>query len=154
LRVIPFTISSYEKFLKENKVMASECKKCAKLWLPPRPMCINCYNDKMEWVELKGEGKLISFTVISIGTVAMINAGYKKNKPYCVGIVEMEEGPRISAQILGVDVTHPDNIEIGTPLGAEFVERGSWHFVGELAKMRKIYLAFRLLIPLGFWRVV
>lgn len=141
---VPFTISSFEKFLKAKKLMASRCKKCNALWLPPRPICIECYSNELEWVELNGKGKLVAFTVISFGTMAMINAGYSRNNPYCTGIVELEEGPRISAQILDVDVTHPENIKIGTPLTVEFVERESWHFVKELAEIKKIYAAFRV----------
>jgi len=98
----------------------------------------------MEWVELSGRGKLVAFTVIGVGPMPMIDAGYSRDNPYCAGIVEVEEGPRISAQILGVDVARPENIKIGTPLTADFVERGSWHFVEELAKMRKMYLAFKV----------
>jgi uncharacterized OB-fold protein len=73
----------------------------------------------------------------------MIDAGYGRDNPYRVGIVEVEEGPRIGAQILGVDVVHPENIKIGTLLTADFVERGSQHFVEEAAKQEKTYLAFR-----------
>jgi len=98
----------------------------------------------MEWVELSGRGKLAAFTVIGVGPMPMIDAGYSRDNPYCAGIVEVEEGPRISAQILGVDVAHPEKIKIGTPLTADFVERGSWHFVEELAKMKKMYLAFKV----------
>ena len=104
MKEIPFTIASFDNFLKEKKLMASKCRECSALWLPPRPICLTCKGHEMEWVE----------------------------------------GPRISAQILGVDVAHPENIKIGTPLTADFVERGSWHFVEELAKMRKMYLAFKI----------
>jgi uncharacterized OB-fold protein len=97
----------------------------------------------MEWVELSGKGKLVAFTVIGVGPMPMIDSGYNRDNPYCSGIVEVEEGPRISAQILGVDVAHPENIKIGIPLTADFVERGSWHFLEELARNKKTYLTFR-----------
>ncbi|UCG67550.1 MAG: Zn-ribbon domain-containing OB-fold protein [Deltaproteobacteria bacterium] len=144
MKEMPFTIASFDNFLKEKKLMASKCKECSALWLPPRPICPTCKSHEMEWVELSGRGKLVAFTVIGVGPIPMIDAGYNRDNPYCAGIVEVEEGPRISAQILGVDVAHPENIKIGTPLTADFVERGSWHFVEELAKMRKMYLAFKV----------
>jgi len=143
MKEIPFTIASFEKFLKDKRLMASRCTKCSALWLPPRPICLECRDDTMEWTELSGKGKLVAFTVIGVGPIPMIEAGYNRENPYCVGIVEVEEGPRIGAQILGVDVTHPENIRIGTSLTMEFVERGSWHFVEELAKAEKVYLAFK-----------
>jgi len=139
----PFTIASFEDFLQEKKLMGSRCTQCGALWLPPRPICPTCKHDGMEWTEFSGKGKLAAFTVIGVGPMPMIDSGYNRDNPYCAGIVEVEEGPRISAQILGVDVAHPENIKIGTSLTADYVERGSWHFVEELAKNRKTYLTFR-----------
>lgn len=143
MKEIPFTIASFDNFLTERKLMASRCTNCGALWLPPRPICLTCKGDEMEWKELSGKGTLVAFTVIGVGPMPMIDAGYGRDNPYCVGIVEVEEGPRIGAQILGVDVAHPDQIKIGTPVAADFVERGSWHFVEEVAKAKKAYLAFR-----------
>jgi len=139
----PFTIAAFEDFLQEKKLMGSRCTQCGALWLPPRPICLSCNRDEMEWTEFSGRGRLAAFTVIGVGPMPMIDSGYNRDNPYCSGIVEVEEGPRISAQILGVDVAHPENIKIGIALTADFVERGSWHFVEELAKNRKTYLTFR-----------
>ena len=139
----PFTADSFDQFLSEKKLMASKCKRCGALWLPPRPLCIKCYGTEMEWVELKGKGKLLAFTVIHVGPMTMVAAGYDRDKPYCSGIVELEEGPRISAQILGVDVAHPENIKIDTPLTLDFVQRGNWFWGGEMGKITKTFLAFR-----------
>ena len=144
MKEIPFTITSFDNFLKEKKLMASRCTQCNTLWLPPRPICLKCNSDEMEWRELNGRGKLLAFTVIGVGPMPMIDAGYDRDNPYCVGIVEMDEGPRIGAQILGVDVDHPENIKLGLPMTVEFVERGSWHIVEELAQVKKTYLAFRV----------
>lgn len=140
---IPFTIASFNTYLHEHKLMASRCANCGALWLPPRPICLTCKGNDMAWEELSGKGTLLAFTVIGVGPMPMIDAGYGRDNPYCVGIVEMEEGPRIGAQIVGVDVAHPENIEIGSKVNADFVERGSWHFVEEVAKERRVYLTFR-----------
>jgi len=50
--------------------------------------------------------------------------------------VELEEGVKISAQILGLDATKPEEVKIGTALEAEFVERGE-------SEKKKTFLAFR-----------
>ena len=144
MKEIPFTIASFENFLKEKKLMASKCRKCGALWLPPRMICLTCNSDDQEWVKLSGRGKLVTFTVIGVGPMPMVDAGYNRENPYCAGIVELEEGPKISAQILGVDIAHPENIKIGTPLTVDYVERGSWHFVREIAEKKKIYVVFRV----------
>lgn len=140
---MPFTAASFDKFCSEKKLMASRCKKCGTIWLPPRPLCIKCRSNEMEWVELEGRGKLVAFTVIGVGPPTMINEGYDRDHPYCSGVVELEEGPRISTQIIGVDVTKPESIKIGTPLTADFIERGSFSLVAAIANARKSYLVFR-----------
>jgi len=97
----------------------------------------------MEWVELKGKGKLVSFTVIGVGPPTMIEEGYDRSHPYCAGVVEVEEGARITTQILGVDVDHPENIGIGTSVMADFIERGGYSLVPAIANVRKTYLVFK-----------
>jgi len=140
---MPFTAASFDKFCSEKKLMASRCKKCGAVLLPPRPRCIKCKSNEMEWVELKGKGKLVSFTVIGVGPPTMIEEGYDRNHPYCSGVVELEEGARITTQILGVDVDHPENIRIGTPVMADFIERGGYSLVPAIANVRKTYLVFK-----------
>jgi len=90
----------------------------------------------MEWVEMKGKGKLAAFTTIYVGPTFMIEEGYDRNNPYCTGVVELEEGPGISARILGVDAKKPEEIKIGTPLVVDFVERGE-------GEAKRTYLAFK-----------
>ena len=140
---LPFTGASFDKFCSEKKLMAARCKKCGKVWLPPRPLCTKCKSSEMEWVELKGRGKLVSFTTIGVGPPTMIKEGYDRNHPYCAGVVELEEGARITTQILGVDVAHPEKIKIGTPVTADFIERGSFSLVPAIANIRKTYLVFK-----------
>lgn len=130
-----FTSVAYSKFLSEHKLMRTRCRTDGRVYLPPRPIAPDTQNEEMEWVELSGQGKLAAFTIVYIGTAAMIAAGYGRKNPYCVGVVEMAEGPQVSAQALGVDVLHPEQIKIGMPLKAKFVERGE-------GEAKKTVLAF------------
>jgi uncharacterized protein len=119
-----FTATSFQAYLDEGKLMGSRCVDTGEIFVPPRPMCPRTYSPNMEWIELSGQGKLLAFTSVYIGTSAMIAAGYDRKTPYCTGIVELAEGPRFSAQIHGVDAARPDTIQIGQPLQALFIERG------------------------------
>ena len=130
-----FTGSSFYQFLGESKLMGSRCQSCGALHVPPRAMCPACYGEEMEWAEMSGEGKLVAFTTVHIAPTLMIEAGYDRKNPYCTGIVHLTEGPAISAQILGVDPTRPQEIEIGTPLRVAFVRRGE-------GETERTYLAF------------
>jgi len=78
----------------------------------------------MEWVEIKGKGKLAAFTCIAIGPPSMIREGYDRKHPYVCGVVELGEGARVVARIEGVDGSKPETIKIGAPLRIEFLHRG------------------------------
>lgn len=131
----PFSDFSYRQFLKEEKLMGSRCKECGALFVPPRPICIHCHSSRMEWVEMKGSGKLAAFTVIAIGPPSMMAEGYDRNNPYCSGVVQLEEGPRVDARIEGVDTKDPEKIKVGMPLTVKYLHRGEDEDL-------KTYLAF------------
>ncbi len=120
----PFTDSSYEQHLNEGKIMGTKCRKCGALALPPRPICVTCYSRELEWVEFKGSGKLAAFTSITVAPPNMAKEGYGRNNPYVVGVVELDEGVKAVARIVGVDAKKPEQIKVGTPLKAEFLTKG------------------------------
>lgn len=132
-----FSHEAYQKFLNSHILMGAKCLACGATYLPPRPMCTACGSHEMTWMELTGEGKLAAYTVIQIAPTQMLEAGYGRNNPYCSGIVELNDGPAISAQILGVDVAKPEEIKIETPLKAVFVERGE-------GEKKQTFLAFEV----------
>lgn len=132
----PFNDTSYEQFLNERKIMGSKCKKCGALALPPRPICVSCSGTQMEWVQFKGTGKLAAFTSIVVAPPYMAKEGFGRSNPYVVGVVELEEGVKTVARIVGVDAKKPEQIKVGTPLKAEFLEKGE-------GPERRTFLAFK-----------
>jgi uncharacterized OB-fold protein len=131
-----FSNTAYQQFLNEHRLMGARCQSCGALYLPPRPMCPRCFSQDMAWEELPLDGRLAAFTVVHIAPTAMIAAGYGRDRPYCSGVVTLEAGPSISAQILGVDVEHPEQIKIGAALKGEFLERGE-------GEAQKTFLVFK-----------
>jgi uncharacterized OB-fold protein len=133
----PFTAASFNQFLNERKLMASRCNDCGALGLPPRAICSECHGENMAWKETSGKGKLAGFTSVYIAPTFMIGQGYGRDKPYISGIVELDEGVKISARILGVDATKPETIQVGMHLEVDFIEAGE-------AEKKKSYLAFKI----------
>ena len=119
-----FTSFGYQRFIDEGKLMGSRCKGCGALNAPPRSLCWRCFGSDMEWAELKGTGKLGAFTVIYVAPTAMVQKGYGRNRPYVSAVVELDEGPRLAAQLVGVDAAAPEKIKLGLPVRAEFEDAG------------------------------
>ena len=87
-------------------------------------MCTNCLSVNLEWVELEGSGKLLTFTVIHVAPEQ-----FQSMVPYAVGIVEFENGARLPGIIC--DVKH-DDLKVGMDLRIDFGESQSseWHSWG------------------------
>ncbi|MHA1951839.1 MAG: Zn-ribbon domain-containing OB-fold protein [Candidatus Thorarchaeota archaeon] len=122
------TVEEYLKNIQEGKFRAYSCSDCGMIIAPPSGACYGCGGTKMNWADVSGKGKLVSFTVIHIPPPE-----FKEEAPYIVAIVELEEGTRITSRLLGVDPHKPEDIKIDTPLTLEY-ERGH---------SGKLYLAFR-----------
>lgn len=120
----PFSDLSYQRFLDEYKLMACRCLGCDRLFAPPRPICFYCHASDMQWVPLSGFGRLAAYTCIAIGPPSMIAEGYDRENPYCVGVVELDEGVRVDARIEGVNAASPETIQVGMPLQVKFLHRG------------------------------
>lgn len=132
---LEFNAASYYKYLAEGKIMGARCVDSGVLYVPPRQMCPESHSTNMEWTEVSGTGKLRAFTVITVGPTAMVEAGYNFKNPYCAGIVQLDDGPSVAGQILGVDLAHPESIKVGMALKAKLVERGE-------GDAKRTYLAF------------
>ena len=133
-----FNDASYEHFLNEEKLMGSKCTRCGTLSVPPRSVCVKCYGDEMEWVEMKGTGTLQAFTLIAVGPPSMSQEGYDRNNPYCSGVVELDEGVKVVARIEGVDTKNPENIQVGARLRVKFLHRGTGDSYGTVLAFDKI----------------
>lgn len=131
-----FTHAAYSGFLNEHKLFGSRDKKSGAVFLPPRPLNPQNFSADMEWLEFSGKGTLVAYSIIYIAPTAMVEAGFDRKNPYCVGIVKTEEGPMVSAFIKDVDVLHPENIKVGTPVKVLFIDRGE-------GEARQSFLAFQ-----------
>lgn len=77
-------------------LLIQKCRTCNARVFYPRPICPHCWADALEWTEVSGKGKLLSFSKIwKPGHV-----GWLPVTPYFVGIVELVEGPKMMSHIL------------------------------------------------------
>jgi uncharacterized OB-fold protein len=112
------TLEQYQKNIEMGKFKAFKCTSCGAVIAPPSGTCYQCGGTEMEWTDISGKGTLVSFTVIHIAPEE-----FQEEAPYYIAIVELEEGTRISARLLGYDPLKPEEVKIGTSLQIAF-EKG------------------------------
>ena len=56
-------ISRYLQELKEGRLIARRCNRCARVMIPPRMFCERCFRPTDEWVHVKDTGKIITFSL-------------------------------------------------------------------------------------------
>jgi len=101
--------SDFVTYLEQGKVMATRCRKCQTSYFPPQVDCPKCLISDMEWFEITGSGKLITFSVVNYGPL-----GFEDRAPYIVAIGEFEDGVKIFATFSqGVE---EQDITVGMPL--------------------------------------
>jgi uncharacterized OB-fold protein len=70
------------------------CSHCDTKIFPPRDICPDCGKEARDLYEFSGRGQVYSYT-----TVYDAPAGYEQNAPYTVALVQLEEGPLVTAQL-------------------------------------------------------
>ena len=88
----------YSEALKENKLLGLKCKQCANITVPPKIACSKCSGTDLDIVELSGKGKIQTFT-----TVFVPPEGREGECPYIIVLVELDEGPWIMGNLIGID---------------------------------------------------
>ena len=99
--------------LREHKLMIQKCSQCGQFRFPPRVVCPYCMSLDSQGVEVKGKGKIYSFTVVHHA----YTPAYRDELPYVVAIVEIEEGIRLVTNIVGCE---PESVQIGMDVEITF----------------------------------
>ena len=87
-------------------LIGSKCLQCGEVFFPMRVICPKCRRKgKLEPIKFTGNGKIMSYSVIHTPTDE-----FKNISPYAVAIIELEEGAKITSQIVDCNT---DDIEIG-----------------------------------------
>jgi len=94
------------------RLEAAKCASCGRIYYPPRLVCAACGGREFDTVKLPDTGKVVTYTVIRVGP-----GDFAEEVPYALGIVEMEGGVRLMAQLVDVPL---DGIKTGMPVRLEF----------------------------------
>jgi uncharacterized OB-fold protein len=102
-----------------GELRLQHCEPCASFYFPPRPFCPRCLSDQVEWRTLSGRGRLHTYLINHRPA-----PGFEEDAPYAIAVVELEEGPRMMSNIVGIENT-PENLVLDMPLQVSFEKRGS-----------------------------
>jgi uncharacterized OB-fold protein len=95
-----------------SRLEASKCTTCGNIIYPPRARCAKCGSDSIGPYQLPERGKILTFTVIRNPP-----RGFEKMAPFILGIIELEDGARLTTQITDA---MPQEVIIGMPVEAVF----------------------------------
>ncbi|MGZ4903195.1 MAG: Zn-ribbon domain-containing OB-fold protein [Halobacteriota archaeon] len=106
----------WRKIPNRYNLIGTKCENCNTYYFPPRLVCPPCRrNGIIHEHQFEGTG-----TVITYSTVYSAPEGFTKLTPYVLAIVQLDEGPRLTAQI----VCDPSEIDIGMRVRSVFRKLG------------------------------
>ena len=92
--------------------MLQRCLECPgqPAYFYPRPFCPTCLSSNVEWFEASGRGKLHTYVIAHRGA-----QGFDDAVPYVIAVVELDEGPHLMSNIVGVEAT-PEHLPVEMPV--------------------------------------
>ena len=118
----------YWNAARERRLLIRKCKACETLHFMPRHLCPACWSDQLEWVEAKGTGSVHSFTIIRRAPMA----AFAPRAPYVLALIDLDEGPRMMANVLGEDAL---SVRIGDRVKVTFEERGEGAMIPQFQRV-------------------
>jgi uncharacterized OB-fold protein len=104
----------YWEGAKRGELRIQRCLSCGKAYFFPRPFCPFCSSTDVEWFTASGRGRLYSYVISQRPAM-----GFQDWVPYVIAIVELDEGPRMMTNIIGVEPT-PANLPVDMPVEVTF----------------------------------
>ncbi len=101
-----------------GELRLQRCRPCARHYFPPRPFCPRCLSADVEWTRVTGRATLHSYVINHRPA-----PGFDDDVPYAIAVVELDEGPRMMTNIVGVPNT-PEDLVLDMALEVTFEARG------------------------------
>jgi uncharacterized OB-fold protein len=96
----------------KGELRLQRCRTCTTPYFPPQPFCPSCSSDDVDVVQASGYGTLHGYVITH-------RAAPGFDAPYVIAVVELDEGPRLLTNLVGVAVD-PDAIALDLPVEVVF----------------------------------
>jgi uncharacterized OB-fold protein len=100
------------------RLLGSRCQSCGEVFYPRRFVCAKCLHEGTDDLELGPRGTLYTWTYVHVPLFAKKDGSVDS---YGVGQIDLPEGPRVQAILVG----GPDDFAIGMELELELESLGS-----------------------------
>ncbi len=97
--------------LAEGVLRLQKCAACASYVFYPRPYCPRCLSEALTWTPVSGHGHVYTYTVVR----RAMHPAFQPDVPYVFAIVELEEGPRLTTNVVGCA---PEDVRVEMPVKA------------------------------------
>ena len=108
---------AYWEAAAREELLIRRCTSCGKHHFPPRFLCPTCWSEDLEWTKSSGQGVVYTVTVMHRAPMPM----FATRVPYVVALVDLDEGPRMMANIVGEAALQT---KIGERVAVCFEKRG------------------------------
>ena len=98
---------------REHKLRMQQCDACGHVRFPINHVCPRCLDQAFHWQALSGRGTVFAYVVFH----QVYNQAFAQDVPYNVALVQLEEGPRMYSNVVGVAV---DAVKVGDALEVSF----------------------------------
>lgn len=109
-RPLPDTVSPlvghFWRAVGAGRLEFQRCAACGYLRWPPAPLCPECLAPGGDWIAVDGHGAIWSFAIYE----HVYHEAFRGEVPYNVALVELDAGPRLITNIVGLP---NDELEIG-----------------------------------------
>jgi uncharacterized OB-fold protein len=119
---------TYWNAARERRLVIRKCNACGQLHFMPRCLCPSCWSDNLDWIDASGTGRVHSFSVIRRAS----DPAFASRVPYVLALIELDEGPRMMANILGEDAL---GIAVGDPVTVTFEDRGDGALIPQFERI-------------------
>jgi uncharacterized protein len=101
-----------------GELRIQRCTDCERPYFYPRPVCPHCGSTDVGWFTASGDATLYSYVINHRPA-----PGFEDDAPYAIAVVQLAEGPRMMANIVGLPPT-PEALVLDMPLRVRFEQRG------------------------------
>ena len=92
-------IQAWRSSRKGYCIVGSKCASCSEFFYPEKKKCPKCESNELEDCKFRGTGQIYSYSIIHNAPTGMEN-----QVPYAVAIIKLDEGQKITAQLVDIDL--------------------------------------------------